>query len=271
MVRDIQEIPDDSDFMITVRSSVYRYPIQVWVSREDTVYSLKEYMGERMERYFDEMTIVIGQTCPYPLPDDMRLSKLLDEHRNLLLLVHEGKVENYGRMETKEQDHAVWWSQDVPQRYLIEKETEEWDKDTEEWNTVVKRVLDFRFLAKESIPRIRSWLYATRDVSEILLLGTHPHVMEMIQMIAEDVLSLSQLMRVHIQHPMDPDFQLPAKSRERLEHMEVKKSSVTRQGLVYLYQHLLMDMYSDSVERVEIWIDGGLLGTKERQRFVYPS
>jgi hypothetical protein len=269
MVRDIQEIPDESDFIITVRSSVYRYPIQMWVSQEDTIYSLKEYMGERMERYFDEMTIVISQTCPYPLPDEMRLIKLLDEHRNLLLMVHEGKDEPYGRNDSKERETNIWWSQDVPQRYLVEKETEEWNKQNGQWHTVVKKVLDFRFLVRESIPRIRSWIYATRDASEIWLLGTHPHVMDMIQMIAEDVLSMNQLVRIHIQHPMDPDFQLPPKSRERIERIETKKSSVERQGLVYLYQHLLMDMYNDSANTVEIWIDEGLLESKAGHRFIY--
>jgi hypothetical protein len=268
MVRDIQEIPDDGDFAITIRSSVYRYPIQVWASNEDTVYSLKEYMGERMERYLDEMTVVISQACPYPLPDEMRLHKLLDEHRHLLVLVHEGKEEPYGRV-LHERPMDVWWCQEVPQRYLIEKETEEWNKQNGQWVTIVKRILDFRFLVKESIPRIRSWLYATRDVSEIWLLGTHPHVMEMVSIIAEDVLSLPDLVRIHIQHPMDPDFRLPAKSNERLEHMEVKKSAVQRDGLVALYQHLLMDQYRDSADRVEIWVDGGLLGSKDRWRFFY--
>ncbi len=268
MVRDIQEIPDDGDFTLTIRSSVYRYPIQVWASNEDTIYSLKEYMGERMERYLDEITVSISQSCPYPLPDEMLLHKLLDEHRNLLVSVHEGKEESYGRP-SPIQPMDVWWRQDVPLRYLVEKETEEWNKQNGHWVTVVKRILDFRFLVKESIPRIRSWLYATRDVSEIWLLGTHPYVMEMVSMIAEDILSLQELVLIHIQHPMDPEFRLPAKSNERLEHMEVKISAVQRDGLVSLYQHLLMDMYRNSADRVEIRIDGGLLGSKDRFRFFY--
>lgn len=267
MVRDIQEIPDDNDFIINIRSSVYRYPIKLWVSLEDTVLSLKEYMGERMERYLDELTIVINQSCPYPLPDEMRLSKLLEEHRNLLLLSHEGNEEPYGRPDTRPREFSVWWSQCVPQRYFTQKETQEWDRDLEEWKPVLKEILDFRFIAKESIPHIRSWLYATRNVSEIWLLGTHPYVNEIIQHIAEDVLSLPCLTLISIQHPMNPDFQIPPKSNERISHTEIKRTHLERSALVYLYQHLALDQYRHSTELIEIWIDAGLLGNKETRRF----
>jgi hypothetical protein len=30
-----------------------------------------------------------------------------------------------------------------------------------------------------------------------------------------------------------------------------------------------MDQYRDSADRVEIWVDGGLLGSKDRWRFFY--
>lgn len=237
--------------MITIRSSVYEYPLRLWAGAEDTVGDLKVYLGERLEHFMDEMSILVSWSYPYPLAEEMRLAALLVEHRHLLLVVHEGGQDLRGG--------EVWWSQEVPERYLGQ---------TQEGYVV----LDFRYLAEESVKRVRSWLYREREAEEIWLLGTHPQVMEILYAIAEDVLSLVRLRRIVIESPDRVGYQIPLKSASRAEAFRRGKrgqeNGLRRQGLTYLYQHLLLDQYR-SPEEVEIWVDGGLLaGIEGRIRFL---
>lgn len=247
MVRDGTEAPHETDVMVTIRCSIYEYPMKVWVSLEDTIYDLKEFMGKRMELFQDEMTFIICLSYPYPLPDTMRLCQLLDEHRHLILRIHEGNEECYGRAEGT----SVSWcdGQVIPDRYLFTNQEED------------KTIFDFRYLAPSQIPRIRSWIYSQRNVSEIWLLGTHPHVSDILYALAEDMLSLVALDRIVIHHPLDSSYSIPTHSEGRhlIFHVDGIVSYLTREAVVYLYQHLLLDHYRNSVEDVSIMIHGGLL------------
>lgn len=259
MVRLITDAPCENDFILTVRCSVYEYPMKLWISLEDTVSDLKEFMGKRMECFSDEMTFMISLACPYPLPDDMRLCRLLDEHRHLILQIHEGKEECYGRTLPLE-NHVAWWGGDgnsMPDRYLFT-------------NEEGKEGFDFRYLVKSQIPRIRSWIYSHRHVSEIWLLGTHPSVDSILYTLAEDILSFVSLDRIVIHHPEEASYSLPlfSEERHRVIHQDGVVSHLTRDSIVYLYQHLLLDQYRDSAEEVSLIIHGGLLhGHSETFRF----
>jgi hypothetical protein len=255
MIRDLTEGGNsDGDLLITVRTSVHEYPLRLWVGVEDTVGDLKAYLGERLECYRDEMSILVNGSYPYPLTEEMRLDALLMEHRHLLLVLHEGG-QGPGRDDQGSADR-VWWSQKVPERYLQQTEKG-------------KRVLDIRYLAKESVKCIRSWIYQERDVEEIWLLGTHPQVMEILYAVAEDVLSLVCLRRIRVESPDRADYRVPPRSSRRAEAFrQGGESRIQRQGLVYLYQHLLLDQYR-SPEEVEIWMDSGLVpGMEGRILFV---
>jgi hypothetical protein len=252
MIRNfIESAPNEDDILITVRSSVHEYPLRLWAGVEDTVGTLKTYLGERLECFMDEMSILVSPSYPYPLADGMRLGALLVEHRHLLLLLHEGGQEP-GR-----ENGDVWWSQEVPERYLGQTQAG-------------AMVMDFRYLAEESVKRVRSWLYKEREVEEIWLLGTHPLVMEILYAVAEDVLSLVRLRRVLIESPDRMGYQVPLKSEGRAEALRRAQgeSFLQRQGLLYLYQHLMLDQYR-SPDEVEIWVDGGLLvGMEKPTRFM---
>lgn len=245
MVRAISEAPCETDFILTVRCSVNEYPMKLWISLEDTLSDLKRFMGERMELFHDEMTFMTSLSCPYPLPDDMRLCRLLDEHRHLILQVHEGKEECYGRL-----DKSIWWGdgQDMPDRYLITLEDG-------------RLIFDLRYLATSQLPRIRSWIYSHRHVSEIWLLGTHPSVNSILYALAEDILSFVSLDQIIIHHPQDTSYSLPlfSEGRHRVFHQNGIVSHLTREAVVYLYQHLLLDQYRDSTEDVSVIIHGRLL------------
>lgn len=258
MIRDLTEsAPSDRDFIITVRTSVHEYPLRLWVDVEDTVGDLKAYLGEQLECYRDEMSILVNRSYPYPLAEEMRLDTLLLEHRHLLLVLHEGG-QDPGRGDPRSED-IVWWSQKVPERYL---------QHTQEG----KGVLDFRYLAEESVKRVRSWIYQEREVEEIWLLGTHPLATEILYAVAEDVLSLVCLRRIRVESPDRADYMIPPRSSRRAEAFRQQggESRIQRQGLVYLYQHLLLDQYR-SLDEVEIWIDSGLLPGMEGRIQFLPS
>lgn len=254
MIRDFTDsAPNEEDLLITVRSSIDAYPLRLWAGAKDTVGDLKDFLGERLERFMDEMTVLVSPSYPYPLAEGMRLGALLVEHRHLLLLVHEGGQGPENEGENKD----GWWSQEVPERYLGQSQEG-------------ALVLDFRYLAEESVKRVRSWLYQERDVEEIWLLGTHPLVMEILYAVAEDVLSLIRLRRVVIESPHRIGYRVPLKSVGRAESFRRKgeESRLQRHGLLYLYQHWMMDQYR-SPEEMEIWVDGGLLeGVEEPSRFM---
>jgi hypothetical protein len=234
------------------------------VAQNETVGDLKRFMGERLEKYMDEMTVMISMSYPYPLPEHMRLDWLLVEHRDLILRIHEDEIEKEG----------AWWAQPVPMRYL------QWV----EGNDESSYALDLRYLPSSSISRIRSWLYGacyiSPSVSEIWLLGTHPHVMDILYAVAEDVLSMTNLYKVVLFHPHDDKYIIPAHSVSRHESLQressgggaesssVWRSHLYREGLVYLYQHLALDRYRNSVELVEIHVDGGLLAGVEKGRWL---
>lgn len=247
MIRDVTEAaPTEEEFLITVCCSIYEYPLRLWVSPGNTIHELKLYLGVRFERFMDEMTLLLCRSYPYPLAGELRLDHLLVEHRHLLLLVHEGGkgvcgVGGVGGTEEKEDE--VWWSQEVPERYL--------------GHTVEGAILlDLRYLAGESVRRIRSWLYKERDIEEIWLLGTHPRVMDILYAVAEDVLSLRKLRRIVVDSPDRMGYRVPIKSTQRRMEQE-GVNHVRREGLVYLYQHLCLDQYRNP-DDVEIWVsDGG--------------
>ena len=264
MVRNITEAPCYGDFIITIRCPVLGTTNKVWSSVDDTVASVKEFMGEQMELFSDEMTVIVGQSHPYPLSDTMPLSRLIVEHRHLTLLIHEGKDICYGASQDSHDSHdsqeeeessCAWWGQPVPDRYIGQV------------NSGV--VFDFRYLSNNCVPRIRSWMYRERNISEIWLLGTHPRLMEILYAIAEDVLCLNGLQSIVIQNPACSSYSIPYKSLAR--HTSNNTANMLqRSGLVYLYQHLLLDQYRPSAETVEIWVDGGLLfGQEERTRFYH--
>lgn len=210
--------------------------------------TLKVFMGERYHLFSDEMTLMVKQSYPYPLPETMCLSRLYVEHRHLTLLIHEGGDIGYGQSLV---DMSPSLNQPIPERYIGQV------------NDCV--ILDFRYLAISCLPRIRYWLYQARNVSEIWLLGTHPHVMDLLYAIAEDVLSMIGLQAIRIQNPTHPEYIIPYKSANR--HF-VGPSCLRQEGISYLYQHLLLDQYRNAAEEVEIWIDGGLLpGILTRQRY----
>lgn len=240
MVKGITEAPYETDIIITINCSLFESPLKVWVSTEDTIAILKEFIGENYELFSDEMTIIMGSSHPYPLADEMRLSRLFVEHRHLTLFIHEGKEICYGASYDMTEDRV--WTHPIPERYigLIESRV----------------ILDFRYLSPSSLFFIRPWLYQIRTVSEIWLLGTHPNIMNMLYAISEDVLSLIGLKAIIIQNPASPRYIIPNKSANR---HSVGPSHLQINGLSYLYQHLLLDRYRPSAEEVEIWVDGSLL------------
>lgn len=252
MVRDIVEAPCYGDFIVTIRCPLLGTSVKVWASVRDTIESIKEFMGDRLELFSDEMTVLVSQTYPYPLSDSVLLSRLLVEHRHLTLIVHEGKEICYG-VKDENEDEDAWLGQSVPDRYV---------------NLENSKVLDFRYLSDRCIPRIRTWLYQERNASEIWLLGTHPKLMDILYAIAEHVLGLGSLVLIVIQNPMSPTYTVPYKSHFR-NACNGTVSTLERCGLSYLYQHLLLDQYRASAEEVEIWVDGGLLpGVAEGFRFL---
>jgi hypothetical protein len=245
------------------------------VSSVETVEDLKAFMGEDLERYMDEMTVIINMAYPYPLRDELRLGRLLVEHRHLILRVHEGG--SAGEVtETEEEAESVWWAQPVPLRYL-----QRWGggrggrgggggREEEEGCDV----LDLRYLVPSGISRIRAWLYHLQSghlpVKEIWLLGTHPHVGEILFSLAEDILTLGGLEKIRVWHPESNDYCLPTLSVSRHESLRQDgwSAHLTRDALVYLYQHLATDRYCNQVEQVEIIIDAGLLPNQsERERW----
>lgn len=249
MVRNITEAPCETDFILTVHCSIYQYPVELCISMEDTISDIKEFMGETMELFHDEMTFMISLSCPYPLPDNMKLCRLLDEHRHLILRIHEGNEECYGRSKTALNTSVPWCDgQVIPDRYLF-------------INDNGKTIFDFRYLSSSQIPRIRSWIYSYRHIAEVWLLGTHPLISRILYSLAEDILSFVALDRIIIQHPEHESYSLPLHSESR--HHDFHKDGITshlhREELVYLYQHLLMDQYRDSVKDVSIIVHGNLL------------
>ena len=125
MVRlDISDVLcEEDEIRLTIRSSPLEYPMALRVARNETVGDVKRFMGERLEKYMDEMTMMISMAYPYPLPDDMRLDWLLVEHRDLILRVHEGGYRDSGSGnsivgEDGIEKETVWWAQTVPMRYL---------------------------------------------------------------------------------------------------------------------------------------------------------
>lgn len=123
-----------------------------------------------------------------------------------------------------------WWAQDIPSLYRFTHEDG-------------GEVLDLRALPSADVPRIRSWLYqASREGGEweIWLSARHPHIVEMVYAVAEDVRCVRGLRQIWI----------------RREGEET--SLLTREAMVYLGQHLAMDMYRPA-EEVVIQLDPGVL------------
>jgi hypothetical protein len=273
MVRSITEAPHHGDFIITLTiryGPTFNETFKVWASQEDTISTVKEFIGERFELFPDEMTLLLSHSHPYPLADEMRLCRLLVEHRHLTLLIHEGKEICYGISDSGTSvsgtsgsgisgnsidDEDAWWGRPMPDRYI---------------SLVDSNVIfDFRYLSDHCIRRIRSWMYQNRNVSEIWLLGTHPQLMEILYAIAEDVLCLTRLHSIIIQNPENPGYLVPYKSSSRACGNHHKASRLEKEGLTYLYQHLLLDQYRNSAEEVELWVDGGLLpGVEQMMRYV---
>lgn len=240
MVKQITDAPYDSDIIITIHCSLWESSLKLWVSIEDTIATIKEFIGEMCHLFSDEMTIIACLSYPYPLADEMKLSRLFVEHRHLTLLIHEGNEICYGTVHdgTAENEGI----RPIPERYIGQIES--------------RTILDFRYLSASSLPFLRSWLYQNRNVAEIWLLGTHPNIMEILYAVADDVLSFTRLYRILIQNPACVDYQIPYKSAGR--HF-IGPSHLQMSGLSYLYQHLLLDQYRSSAEEIEIWVDGGLL------------
>jgi hypothetical protein len=98
--------------------------------------------------------------------------------------------------------------------------------------------------------------------------------MEILYAVAEDVLSMENLCKVILFHPLDGTYNIPTHSMSRHESLRMEsgdggwRSYLYREGLVYLYQHLALDRYRDSVELVEIHVDGGLLVGVEKGRWL---
>lgn len=264
MVRryDVYEEQGEGEFCLTVRCAPSEYPITLTVSREETVEDLKHFLSVEWERYLDEMTVAISLAYPYPLADTLRLGRLRIEHRHLMVHVHEGGSE-VGMIGEEEEAKSVWWAQPVPLRYLQPISEDGGD------------VLDFRYLVVSGIPRIRAWLYYVQTchlpVKEIWLLGTHPHIGEILCALAEDILTLGELMTIRVFHPESGNYLLPAFSCARHESLRGNgwASHLTRESLVYLYQHLATDRYRHQAEDVHIVVDAGLLsGHEERGRWL---
>jgi len=244
--RDDEHLGSD-EFRLTLRMTQTEYPKALVVSSQETMGELKRFMGEYLERYPDEMTLQVSLAYPYPLSEEMKLGRLLVEHRDLLLREHEG-----GEGDNVTDTDTTWWAQSVPMRYLLK---------TGEDGCI----LYLRYLPSSGISRIRSWLYQIQHVSvtEIWLLGTHPHVQKMLYTIAEDILCLRGRVCVWIQDPEGCGYQIPALSMGRHDAMWKEqdgewRTSVTRDALVYLYQHLALDRYRAAVEDVSIVVDRGL-------------
>ena len=104
-------------------------------------------------------------------------------------------------------------------------------------------VLDLRALPSADVPRIRSWLYQASGEGgewEIWLSALHPDIVDMVYEVAEDVRCVRGLRRIWIQ-------------------CEGKETSLlTREAMVYLEQHVAMDMYR-AAEEVVMWLDPGVL------------
>lgn len=249
MVRKITDSPYETGIQLSIRHSIIQYPMKLWISQEDTILDLKEFIGHELEHYNDEITFIVNLSYPYPLPDHMRLYRLSEEHRHLILRVHEGKEECYGDPHISEKS-APWWGNEcaIPDRYFY----------TLEDGTPI---FDFRYLTLSQLILIRSWIYSYQNVSEVWVLGTHPFISKILHALAEDILSFTSLKRIVIHHPLDISYSLPPHSERRhrdLHHNGII-SYLTREPLIYLYQHLLLDQYRDSADEISVIIHGGLL------------
>ena len=253
MVRFIlkDSIKEQNEIIIGVRKNVQEYPIHVYVTEEDTIFSLKIFFEKYLCAFSDEQNYVIGPQLPYPLPDHLLLTHLRDEHRNLFVIIQEPSFTN------------------IPKRYLLtlseEVEVNVGNIDIET-GIVTRRILDLRYIHIESIKHIRQWMYMERYINEIYVLATHPKIDEILYEISDNILIFPKLYRVHIQHSMDEKYVYPPLYNQRFIDVD-NQSKVTRELLMYLYQILLTDQYRKGEEEVEILLDRDVMENKERVLF----
>lgn len=122
-----------------------------------------------------------------------------------------------------------WWAQEIPSsyRFILEDEA---------------NVLDLRVLPAEDTSHIRSWLYQASGEGgewEIWFSAENPHVADMVYAVAEDVRSVRGLRQIRVEGGEEESF-------------------LTREAMIYLEQHLEMDMYR-AAEEVVVWLDKGVL------------
>jgi len=242
---------NENEIIISIRRTVQEYPIKVYVTDEDTIFSLKLYFENELNAYTDEQNYVIGPQLPYALQDNLKLIHLREEHRNLFVIIQEAP------------------SNTVPKRYLLTL-SEEVDINVgnidNEKGLITRKILDFRYIHMESVKYIGQWMYMERYINEIYVLATHPKVDEILYAIADNILLLPKIYIVHIQHPEDPTYEYPFLHNERFIDID-NYSKVTRAMLMYLFQTLLTDQYREMEDQVEILLDKNVLGNKEQRVF----
>lgn len=245
---------NDNEIILSVRKTVQEYPIKVYVTDEDTIFTLKIFFESIFNAYTDEQNYVIGPQLPYALPDALKLIDLREEHHNLFLIIHEASPNN------------------IPKRYLLtlneEVEVNVGNIDIET-TIVTTKVLDFRYIHIESIKYIRQWMYMNRYVNEIYVLAIHPKIDDILYTIADNILICPYLYRVHIQHPLDSNYKYPILHNERFMDLD-NQSKVTREMLMYLFQTLLTDQYRNMEDEVEILLDENVMNN-EQQIIFHPG
>lgn len=244
-------IQESNEFIIGVRKNVNEYPMKLYVTEKDTILSLKLFLEKYLCAYSDEQNFVIGPQLPYPLPDQLLLIQLRDEHRNLFVIIQEPPANN------------------VPKRYLLtlreEVEVNVGNIDIEK-GIVTTRIMDLRYIHMDSVKYICQWMHMERYIHEIYVLATHPKIDEIIYAIADNILIFPKLYRVHIQHPMDETYEYPPLYNNRFMDVD-NESKVRRDMLMYLYQILLTDQYRDKEDEVEIVLDKGVMGNTNKILF----
>jgi hypothetical protein len=242
---------NENEIIISIRRTVQEYPIKMYVTEEDTIFSLKLYFEKWLNAYTDEQTYLISAQHPYALSDNLKLIQLRAEHRDLFVII-------------SEPPHTT-----IPKRYLLTL-SEEVDINVGnidiEKGVVTMRILDFRYIHMESVKYIGQWMHMERYINEIYVLATHPKIDEILYAISDNILLLPNIYRVHIQHPLDTNYKYPILHNERFIDVD-NNSKVTRAMLMYLFQTLLTDQYREMENQVEILLDENVLGNKEQSIF----
>lgn len=150
----------DDQFLITVSSFFRTHQWTFVVSSADTIREITLALRDKVDASIHEMSLFPisddGIAYPYPLRDDMCLDRLQEEHRTLVLLIHENPEKAIPR--------RLLMASDSPQR---------------------RSILDLTEATEQDIPYIGHWI--TLYVSKVYLPWSHPLFPEMMNRITESL------------------------------------------------------------------------------------